>query len=66
VLAARRVDPQEIVTGAVKFAKAVKGTEERFIPHPATWLNQGRWTDDQPSAQAKAQVVVTRAPVVDW
>lgn len=24
-------------------------TEARFIPHPATWLNQGRWQDEQPS-----------------
>lgn len=23
-------------------------TEARFIPHPATWLNQGRWEDEQP------------------
>jgi hypothetical protein len=22
------------------------GTEARFIPHPATWLNQGRWADE--------------------
>lgn len=24
-------------------------TEARFIPHPATWLNQGRWDDEQPA-----------------
>lgn len=24
------------------------GTEPRFIPHPATWLNQGRWADEVP------------------
>lgn len=23
-----------------------KGTETKFIPHPATWLNQGRWKDE--------------------
>lgn len=29
------------------------GTDARFIPHPATWLNQGRWDDAelQPSPQ---------------
>jgi hypothetical protein len=21
-------------------------TEEKWIPHPATWLNQDRWDDD--------------------
>ena len=25
---------------------ARKGTEVDFIPHPATWLNQGRWEDE--------------------
>ena len=24
----------------------VKGTGQDFIPHPATWLNQGRWEDE--------------------
>lgn len=24
-------------------------TEPQFIPHPATWLNQGRWDDEHPT-----------------
>jgi hypothetical protein len=24
----------------------LKQTEKDFIPHPATWLNQGRWEDE--------------------
>lgn len=24
----------------------LKNTETEFIPHPATWLNQGRWEDE--------------------
>jgi hypothetical protein len=31
-----------------------KGTELEFIPHPATWLNQGRW-DDEPDAKPPAR-----------
>lgn len=27
------------------------GTEKRFIPNPATWLNQGRWEDEYGPAQ---------------
>ena len=27
------------------------GTDPQYIPHPATWLNQGRW-DDDPAEQA--------------
>ena len=25
---------------------AMMGREERYRPHPATWLNQERWTDE--------------------
>lgn len=46
-----------IMAAAVLFAQASHGKEERFIPHPATWLNQGRW-DDQPTvAVAKPSYV---------
>lgn len=46
--AARRAAPESIVEGARRFAADPnlpgKG-EERFIPHPATWLNEDRWND---------------------
>lgn len=29
----------------------------RFIPHPATWLNQGRWADELPEAPASHPTV---------
>ena len=29
----------------VRMATAYRNTEERFIPHPATWLSQGRYLD---------------------
>lgn len=29
------------------------GTETKFIPHPVTWLNQGRW-EDQPDTPGRA------------
>ena len=32
-------------------------TEPKFIPHPATWLNAGRWADDLP--EFKPSVVVS-------
>ena len=31
----------------------VRGKDAQFIPHPATWLNQGRW-DDEPTQQPKS------------
>ena len=27
------------------FSESVKDTEEKYIPHPSTWLNQERWED---------------------
>lgn len=36
-----------------------EGREMRFIPHPATWLRQGRWEDEVglPATQEASQVV---------
>ncbi|MBT2322544.1 DUF1376 domain-containing protein [Variovorax paradoxus] len=31
----------------------------RFIPHPSTWLNEGRWDDEIPGAKATAPVDVS-------
>lgn len=32
----------------------------QFIPHPATWLNQGRWMDEVPGSISAAPVQSTR------
>ncbi|WP_455112792.1 helix-turn-helix domain-containing protein [Rothia mucilaginosa] len=44
--------PADIVEGARRYAAATAaaGTETRFIAHPATWLNAGRWNDDMEDA----------------
>lgn len=39
----------ETISRALRRQAAVwvaEGTEDRFIPHPATWLNQERWDDE--------------------
>lgn len=45
-----RATPDDLLAGARRYADAMAGNEPRFIAHPATWLNQGRWKDapDQP------------------
>lgn len=45
----RGADPEQIVRGAVKYAKerVVEGTEARFIKHPTTFLNGDVWTEYQ-------------------
>jgi hypothetical protein len=38
-----------VLSRTVKFALAVKqwsAQDRQFIPHPATWFNQGRYADD--------------------
>lgn len=38
-------DALEAIENHVKYWK-LKDTTSEFIPHPATWLNQGRWEDE--------------------
>lgn len=42
----------DIIEGARRYAAATTaaGTETRYIAHPATWLNAGRWSDDMQDA----------------
>lgn len=42
----------DIIEGACRYAAATAaaGTETRYIAHPATWLNAGRWSDDMQDA----------------
>ena len=44
----------ELLEGAIQYTKLVKqkNTEEKFIPHPATWLNNEKWLDDEVVAVA--------------
>lgn len=44
--AIQEIDPQVILEAAEHYAND-PNREQRFTPHPATWLNQGRW-DDEP------------------
>lgn len=38
------------------------GTEQQFIPHPATWLNGQRWDDEPPPTQLRAVHQPWRSP----
>lgn len=39
-------DPARLIAAAATFAIAKRDTEQRFIPHPTTWLNGERWEDE--------------------
>lgn len=43
-----------IIAGAKRYAKERIGQDIRFTAHPATWLNQGRWLDEQEPAPMTA------------
>lgn len=36
---------EAVITGTRRYADECRGKEQRFIAHPATWLNAGRWED---------------------
>jgi hypothetical protein len=38
-------DALEALPNHIEYWK-LKQTEKDFIPHPATWINQGRWEDE--------------------
>jgi len=46
---ARTVTFAELMAGTRRYAKAMTGTEARYIKHPAAWLNAGRWADESAS-----------------
>lgn len=39
-------NPEEIIEGLRRQLAHLLAKEAQFIPHPATWLNQGRWEDE--------------------
>lgn len=40
-------EPTDILTGVALFARDPNKPSKEFLPHPSTWLNEGRW-DDEP------------------
>lgn len=49
--AVKRAPVGEIISGLHGFCVSARGADTQFIPHPSTWLNQGRWQDDQSHAR---------------
>jgi hypothetical protein len=46
--ATRIASPEEIIAGAERAARSwtAAATSLQYVPHPSTWLNAERWTDD--------------------
>ena len=45
--ALRKVGFEDLLSAVREYAAAVSRDDARFIPHPATWFNAERWTDDR-------------------
>lgn len=54
----RKTEAAEVMAGLVNAVQVWRATdtEAKFIPHPATWLNQGRWADEVPLLDMPAPV----------
>jgi hypothetical protein len=37
---------EAVMAGARRFASDPNLPDPQFVPHPSTWLNQGRWEDE--------------------
>ncbi len=44
--ASHAIGVDKILDAVKPYADSVSHKEKKFIPHPATWLNQGRWDDE--------------------
>lgn len=44
--AVKKARHEEIMFGLSRHLPALQAKEQQFIPHPATWLNQERWSDE--------------------
>lgn len=54
--ATKKADAQAILDGLKAALPTLKAAEQRFIPHPTTWLNGERWDDDlTPAAPTRAR-----------
>lgn len=43
--ALKKATADQLLEGIKRHAVAMRGKEQQFIPHPATWLNDERWLD---------------------
>lgn len=46
VIGKRLATPDDLITGAARYATARRGEDPKFTKHPATWLNAGCWADE--------------------
>ena len=56
----------EIMAGMHRHAAAVDGSDIKYVPHPATWLNAERWSDqNEPSNKAQGKSAGNHGDIFD-
>lgn len=53
--ALKKVDFETIMDGMRRYAESVKGSDPKYIAHPATWLNGERWNDEHTTHTQQAK-----------
>jgi len=48
-IARRSASDEEVLDAARRYADSIVGKEPQYVAHPTTWLNQGRWQDEESS-----------------
>lgn len=64
---ALRITTHEVLMAAALRFRVDATRDPAFTPHPATWLNAGRWEDEGPAREQSTEVAVRRedAPQAD-
>jgi hypothetical protein len=47
---AMKMNPDDILAGARRYAAMKRGTDAQYVAHASTWLNQQRWLDEDGAA----------------
>jgi hypothetical protein len=50
----KKIDPEVIIEGAIRFAESERGTQQRHMSHAATWINGERWNDEPATNTGRA------------
>lgn len=71
--ALRQADARTILDGMIRYAESRVGQDAQYTVHPATWLNSGRWTDENISQAGRAvpvqigtRKVNAKGETVEW
>lgn len=64
--ARRKTDAETLLNGAKRFAERRAAEDPNFTPHPSTWLNGGRWDDDDTKPASPAPSAKPRPQAENW